>query len=44
MEMMNLLALPDPAPTVARMAQLGVLAVVDSNELGPMALPVLPPT
>ena len=28
MECMNLLALPDPAPTVARMAQLGVLAVV----------------
>ncbi len=28
MEMMNLLALPDPAPTVMRMAQLGVLAVV----------------
>ena len=28
MEMMNLLGLPDPAPTVARMAQLGVLAEV----------------
>ena len=28
MEMMNLLALPEPAPTVARMAELGVLAVV----------------
>lgn len=28
MEMMNLLALPDPAPTVARMAELGVLEVV----------------
>ncbi|MCC6926048.1 CCA tRNA nucleotidyltransferase [Novosphingobium sp.] len=28
MEMMNLLGLPDPAPTVARMAQLGVLDVV----------------
>ena len=28
MEMMNLLALPNPAPTVARMAELGVLAVV----------------
>ncbi len=28
MECMNLLALPDPAPTVVRMAQLGVLAVV----------------
>lgn len=28
MEMMNLLGLPDPAPTVARMAELGVLAEV----------------
>ena len=28
MEMMNLLSLPDPAPTAARMAELGVLAVV----------------
>jgi poly(A) polymerase len=28
MEMMNLLGLHDPAPTVARMAELGVLAVV----------------
>lgn len=28
MEMLNLLGLPDPAPTIARMAQLGVLAVV----------------
>ncbi|TDW68683.1 poly(A) polymerase [Novosphingobium sp. PhB55] len=28
METMNLLGLPDPAPTVARMAQLGVLAVI----------------
>ena len=28
MEMINLLGLPDPAPTVARMAQLGVLAQV----------------
>jgi poly(A) polymerase len=28
MEMLNLLGLPDPAPTVARMAQLGVLPVV----------------
>ena len=28
MEMLNLLALPDPAPTVARMAELGVLGVV----------------
>ena len=27
-EMLNLLALPDPAPTLARMAELGVLAVV----------------
>ncbi len=28
MEMLNLLGLPDPAPTVARMAELGVLTVV----------------
>lgn len=28
METLNLLSLPDPAPTVARMAELGVLAVV----------------
>ncbi len=28
MEMLNLLALPDPAPTVTRMAELGVLEVV----------------
>ncbi|MFM5906451.1 MAG: hypothetical protein ACKOPO_02495, partial [Novosphingobium sp.] len=28
MEMLNLLGLPDPAPTVARMAELGVLQVV----------------
>jgi len=28
MEVLNLLALPDPAPTVARMAALGVLAVI----------------
>lgn len=28
MEMMNLLGLPDPAPTIARMAELGVLEVV----------------
>ena len=28
MELMNLLALPDPASTIARMAELGVLAVV----------------
>jgi poly(A) polymerase len=33
MEMMNLLALPDPAPTVARMVELGVLPVIlpDAN-------------
>ncbi len=28
MEVLNLLGLPDPAPTIARMAELGVLAVV----------------
>ncbi len=28
MELLNLLALPDPAPTIARMAALGVLAVI----------------
>jgi poly(A) polymerase len=28
METMNLLALPDPAPTIARMSELGVLAVI----------------
>jgi len=28
MELLNLLALPDPAPTVSRMAQLGILAVI----------------
>jgi poly(A) polymerase len=28
MELLNLLGLPDPAPTVARMAELGVLAVI----------------
>lgn len=28
MEVLNLLGLPDPAPTVARMAELGVLAVI----------------
>jgi poly(A) polymerase len=37
MEMMNLLALPDPAPTVARMAELGVLAVI-LPEAAPQAL------
>jgi poly(A) polymerase len=40
MEMMNLLGLPDPAPTVARMAQLGVLAVV-LPEADPAALAAL---
>ena len=28
MELLNLLGLPDPAPTVARMAELGVLAII----------------
>jgi poly(A) polymerase len=28
MELLNLLALPDPAPTVSRMAQLGILTVI----------------
>jgi poly(A) polymerase len=37
METMNLLALPDPAPTVARMAELGVLAVI-LPEADPSAL------
>lgn len=37
MELMNLLALPDPAPTVARMAELGVLAVI-LPEADPAAL------
>jgi len=37
MEMMNLLGLPDPAPTVARMAELGVLAVI-LPEASPEAL------
>ncbi len=37
MEMMNLLGLPDPAPTVARMAELGVLAVI-LPEADPAAL------
>ncbi len=40
MEMMNLLGLPDPAPTVQRMAQLGVLAVV-LPEADPAALATL---
>lgn len=37
METMNLLALPDPAPTIARMAALGVLAVI-LPEADPTAL------
>jgi poly(A) polymerase len=37
METMNLLALPDPAPTVARMAELGVLAEI-LPEADPAAL------
>ncbi len=37
METMNLLALPDPAPTVARMDELGVLAVI-LPEADPAAL------
>jgi len=40
MEMLNLLGLPDPAPTVARMAELGVLAVV-LPEASPKALTAL---
>ena len=40
MEMMNLLGLPDPAPTVARMAELGVLAVI-LPEAAPEALAAL---
>ena len=40
MEMMNLLALPDPAPTVARMAELGVLAVI-LPEANPASLTAL---
>ncbi|WP_395333665.1 CCA tRNA nucleotidyltransferase [Novosphingobium sp. BL-8H] len=40
MEMMNLLGLPDPAPTVARMAELGVLAVI-LPEADPAALAAL---
>jgi poly(A) polymerase len=40
MEMMNLLALPDPAPTVSRMAELGVLGAV-LPEADPGALAAL---
>lgn len=40
MEMMNLLGLSDPAPTVARMAELGVLAVI-LPEADPAALAAL---
>jgi len=40
METMNLLALPNPAPTVARMAQLGVLPVI-LPEADPSALAAL---
>ncbi|HKT84472.1 MAG TPA: CCA tRNA nucleotidyltransferase [Novosphingobium sp.] len=40
MEMMNLLGLPDPAPTVRRMVQLGVLPVV-LPEADPRALEAL---
>jgi poly(A) polymerase len=40
METLNLLALPDPAPTVARMAELGVLAVI-LPEADPTALTAL---
>lgn len=40
MELLNLLALPDPAPTVSRMAQLGVLGVI-LPECDPAALPAL---
>lgn len=40
MEMMNLLGLPDPAPTIARMAELGVLAVI-LPEADPAALAAL---
>jgi poly(A) polymerase len=39
-ELLLLLGLPDPAPTVARMAQLGVLAVI-LPEAAPAALPPL---
>ena len=43
MELMNLLALPDPVTAVARMAALGVLAVVlpEAGELGLVALAAL---
>ncbi len=38
MELLNLLSLPDPAPTVARMAELGVLAVIlPEAEVAPLA-------
>jgi len=40
MEVMNLLGLPNPAPTVARMAELGVLAVI-LPEAAPEALAAL---
>lgn len=40
MEMMNLLGLPDPSPTVKRMAELGVLAVI-LPEADPAALAAL---
>lgn len=39
-ELLLLLALPDPAPTLARMAELGVLAVI-LPEADPAALPAL---
>ena len=39
-ELMKLLALPDPAPTVARMAELGVLGVI-LPEADPAPLPAL---
>jgi poly(A) polymerase len=39
-ELLALLALPDPAPTIARMAELGVLAVI-LPEADPAALPPL---
>ncbi len=40
MELLNLLALPDPAPTIAHMAELGVLAVI-LPEANPASLPAL---
>ncbi|MBA3054476.1 MAG: CCA tRNA nucleotidyltransferase [Sphingomonadales bacterium] len=40
MELLNLLALPDPAPTIAHMTALGVLAVI-LPEANPSALPAL---